>query len=388
MVSKCNYCGKEFYNAKGFCPHCGICINDNEYVKFTCPICKNVINYDSDFCGNCGFKITKDINYIIKESNSKSCPNCGNKNNMNAEFCGNCGKDLPLTSDLQLIECPDCKQMVRDDVNYCRFCGHNFLKEKKSLFAKKPKINSRFCQNCGKQISDADKSKFCSNCGTQIPINTKHKLNNFTIHEDYISLLTNKLLVPLSNEYNINFRQTPIRDYFKITKEQESHIFYRIIEKIKLTPNEDIVQYFKSTLDETKNNQENIENEIIKIATESITNSFNGLGLTSTEVFTIKDDYYETVETPVIQNKHGGLTKGVATLGFGLIGYAATSGVKQTVSTKQVLNKGDYLRSLVTISKKYITVKSFTDNSNVNKFNSTKGNLEKTIIYWQSFKRC
>ena len=99
-------------------------------MKFTCPICKNVINYDSDFCGNCGFKITKDINYIIKESNSKSCPNCGNKNNMNAEFCGNCGKDLPLTSDLQLIECPDCKQMVRDDVNYCRFCGHNFLKEK------------------------------------------------------------------------------------------------------------------------------------------------------------------------------------------------------------------------------------------------------------------
>jgi len=383
MVSKCSNCGKEFYNTKGFCPYCGIDINENEYAKFICPICKDSVDYNSDFCENCGFKITKDINYVIKESNSKSCPSCGSKNNMGAEFCEKCGKDLPLTSDLQLIECPDCKQMVRDDVNYCRFCGHNFLKEKKSLFGKKPKRNSRFCQNCGKQISDADQSKFCNNCGTRIPINTKHKLNNFILHEEYISMLTNRLLVPLSNEYNVNFRKTTIREYFNITKEQESHIFYRLIEKNRVSPNEDLVQYFKSILDETKNNSDNTVNEIIRVAKESLTNSFNGSGLTSTEVLTIKDDYYETVETPVLQNKHSGLTKGIATLGLGLIGYAATSGVKQTVSTKQVLNKGDYLHSLVTISKKYITVKSYTDDSSVNKFNSSKGNLNKTVIYWQ-----
>ena len=35
------------------------------------------------------FVIDKDLNYVIKESNTKSCPKCSNKNNIDAEFCGN-----------------------------------------------------------------------------------------------------------------------------------------------------------------------------------------------------------------------------------------------------------------------------------------------------------
>lgn len=384
MVYKCNNCGNEFYNSKGFCPHCGINItNNNENMKFLCPICNNMIDYDSVSCGNCGFKITKDVNYIIKESKSKSCQNCGYKNNMDAKFCENCGENLPLTSDLHLIECPDCKQKVRDDVNYCRFCGHSFLKEKRSLFPKRPNSLDRYCQNCGTRINISDRSRFCKNCGSGLPFDRKDVSNQFTNHEENIVLLTNQLFVPLSMKHNVNFRKVPIRDHFNISSEQESHIFYRIIEKSKNSPNEDMVSYFEHVLEETKGNSKDIEDAIIKNAMKSLTDSFNGLGLTSTEVLTIKDDYYETVETPVVQNKHGGLTKGVATLGLGLIGYAATSGVKQTTSTKKVFNKGDFLHSLMTISSEYIVVKTYTDNSNEKTFHSNRGNINKTVIYWQ-----
>ena len=192
MVYKCNKCGNEFYNVKGFCPHCGTNITNNKNMKFSCPICNNEIDYDSGVCGNCGFKITKDVNYIIKESKSKSCQNCGNKNNMDAKFCENCGENLPLTSDLHLIKCPDCKQKVRDDVNYCRFCGHSFLKEKRSLFPKRPNSSDRYCQNCGIRINISDKLRFCKNCGSGLPFDRKGVSNQFTNHEENIILLTNQ----------------------------------------------------------------------------------------------------------------------------------------------------------------------------------------------------
>lgn len=382
MALKCDNCGKELINSKGFCPYCGTKINDNSKKIFSCPACKVLVDYSSDFCANCGFKITKDLNYVINETNSKSCPNCNNKNNIDAEFCGKCGKSLPLVSNLEIIPCPDCKSQVRDDVNFCRFCGYDFNKGKKSFFSKKPQIFARYCQNCGNEVR-GNELHYCNNCGTKVPLNKEDVSNHFQLHEDYMIIFINKLIVPLSNEYKVNFRKTTIKDYFDLTKEQELHIIYLVNKKIKENPDDDIVQYFKSTLEETKNNYKNIEEAIFNKVKKKIAESFYGRGLYVSEVRTIRGDYYDTIETPIIQNKHGGLTKGAATLGFGLIGLAATSGVKQTTKTRQVLNKGSYLHRSVDVSDKYIVVKSYTDDSNHEGFLSDKGDIVKNVIYWK-----
>ncbi len=154
------------------------------------------------------------------------------------------------------------------------------------------------------------------------------------------------------------------------------------MKKIELNTEEDLISYFKEILEETRKNYENLELAITNRVKKFIINSFNGDGITISGVFSIKDDYYETIETPVIENKHSGFTKGVATLGFGLVGLAATSGVKQTTNTKKILNKGNYSHTQIVFSSKYIVVKSYVDDSKYNLFNSDKGNLNKTIIYW------
>ena len=154
-MANCSNCGTKLAYSARFCYVCGT-RNEDGPKSFICPICNNRIENNSDFCGNCGFKITKDLNYMIRESNSKSCLHCGNKNNIDAEFCGNCGKDLPLVSYLELIECPVCKSHVRDDVNFCRFCGHDLNKSKKSLFGKTPKkclSNSFFLSDLSDTVS-------------------------------------------------------------------------------------------------------------------------------------------------------------------------------------------------------------------------------------------
>lgn len=376
MKYKCEKCGEILSSPKGFCHICGAKTRIKLNKKFICPNCSNKVDYNSDFCGECGFKLTKDLNYVIRELQSKTCPHCGSKNNMDSEFCGKCGNNIPITSELKIISCPNCKKDVRDDVNFCRFCDHNFITNKTKLFSKTT-FPSQYCQNCGNKISNSSLSSFCEECGTAIP-------SNFTNHEQKQIKFINNFIVPLSKEYNVNFRKITLSQYFNLTHFQESHIIYLIMKKIELNKNEDLISYFKEILEETRKNYENLELAIINRVKKFIINSFNGDGIAISGVFAIKNDYYETIETPVIENKHSGLTKGVATLGFGLVGLAATSGVKQTTNTKKILNKGNYSHTQVVFSSKYIVVKSYVDDSKYNLFNSDKGNLNKTIIYWNN----
>lgn len=376
MKYECENCGEILFNPKGFCSRCGAKTHIKTNERFVCPVCNNKVDYNSEFCGECGFKLTKDLNYVIRELQSKTCPYCGSKNNMDSEFCGKCGNDIPITSKLKIIPCPNCKKEVRDDVNFCRFCGHNFITNKTPLFRKKTTFPSQYCQNCGNKISNSIVSPFCEECGTAIPsniINPEQKQQKFT----------NEFIIPLSKEYDTNFRKNTISQYFNLTQLQESHIIYLILKKIEIKrEDEDLISYFKEILKETKENYENPELAIINRVKNFIIKSFNEDGIAISGVFAIKNDYYETIETPIIENKHSGFTKGVATLGFGLVGLAATSGVKQTTDTKKILNKGNYSHIQVVFSSKYIVVKSYTDDSKYNLFNSDKGNLNKTIIYW------
>jgi predicted amidophosphoribosyltransferase len=376
MEYKCKNCGEILSHPQGFCSNCGAKTTIKSNKKFTCPLCGNMVDYNSDFCGECGFKLTKDLNYVIRELQSKTCPHCGSKNNMDSEFCGNCGNNIPMTSELEIITCPNCKKDVRDDINFCRFCGHNFITNKKLLFRKKAVFPIQYCQNCGNKISNSSVSSFCEECGTAIP-------SNITNHEQQQLKFINNFIVPLSKEYNVNFRKITLSQYFNLTHIQESHIIYLIMKKIEYgKDNDDLISYFKEILEETKKNYENLELAIINRVKHFLIKSFNENGIAISGVFAIKNDYYETVETPVIENKHSGFTKGVATLGFGLVGLAATSGVKQTIDTKKILNKGNYSHIQVVFSSKYIVVKSYIDDSKYNLFNSDKGNLNKTVIYW------
>lgn len=375
----CNNCGNQLYSDR-YCKKCGYKSPEIKN-KIKCPECGNLIG-DSDYCGKCGFKLTKNLNYVIRESNIKKCPKCSNKNNLDAEFCGNCGETLPLVSNMELIKCPECNHLVRDDTNFCRFCGHDFITNKNSLFKKKYNRNIGYCQNCGKKNIDLSKTPFCTDCGTKIPSNNNFYSSTSLDHETYYSTLTNGLIVPLSKHYNVNFRKTTLSDYFNISSFQESHLIYLIMNDLIIDYEINAIKRFKKYLDETIN-IDNPKKEILSHIESMLTDTFNNKGIEIFDIATIKRNYYKTVETPVIQNKHRGLTRGIATLGFGIVGLAATSGVKQTTATKQVLQKGKYTHRKITIKDEHIVLKTYEDSSQDLNFNSNWNNITKFVFNWE-----
>ena len=383
MALYCNDCGNEIIRSDRYCKHCGAKLTEWSSRKIKCPECGNFIEENSDFCGSCGFKLHKDLYYVIKESNTKACPKCSNKNNIDAEFCGNCGETLPITSNLELIKCPECNKLVREDVNFCRFCGHDFITNKIPLFKKKYRSTEAHCQNCGKKIINLKKSFYCDDCGTAIPSNFNHYATTGIPHEEYQLIFINKFIVPLSKHYNENFRKTTLSQYFDITPKQESHIIFLIMnDLVNENPNADVIENFKKYLEETTN-LEDPKKEILAHISSMLKEAFNNKGINISDLATIEGSYYKTIETPVVQNKHGGLTKGVATLGFGLVGLAATSGVKQTTATKKVLQKGKYTHRKITIKDKYVVLKTYEDNSADPYFKIGSDNITKVVFNWE-----
>ena len=382
MPLHCNNCGNTLRKSDRYCKQCGA-KSPNENVRTVkCPDCGTFIG-NSDFCSNCGSKLTKNLYYVIKESNTKTCSKCSNKNNLDAEFCGNCGKTLPLVSNMELVKCPDCGHLVREDVNFCRFCGRNLNTTKNSFFKRKFRPNETYCQNCGKKVINRNQANYCDDCGTFIPPLTTGYSTTMHPHEEYQLIFINKFIVPLSEHYNENFRKTTLSQYFNITQTQESHIIFLVMnDLIHEDLCIDVIERFKQYLEETKN-RKNSKEEILDEITTKLTDSFNNKGISISDLATIEDSYYKTVETPVVQNKHGGLTKGVATLGFGIVGLAATSGVKQTVSTKKVLQKGKYTHRKITFKKDHIVLKTYEDDFHGLNFNSEVNNINKIVFNWE-----
>lgn len=396
----CPECQNKNNHLNRFCEYCGSNFSQKDKEK---TVISNIIGDSRDIIKENVKNITetsvssnvvkKDINYAIRNTEVKSCPDCNNKNNIDAEFCGMCGKDLPLVTEMQIIECPDCGYEVRDDVNFCRFCGHNFKsiktsKESIKNFGRFFKANKDlishdviFCQNCGESMR-FNQSGHCINCVTQIPSSFKYGTTELK-HEVCQKLLVNDFFVPLSNEYKINFRKTTLSEYFDITYDQESHIIYLIIKKlIEDDKSTDIVDYFKKCLDETINRTD-IKQDILDLIEPVINDVFNSEGFDITFSSALKDSYYETIETPVIEDKHSGLTKGVATLGFGLVGLAATSGVKQTTSTQKVLKKGEYIHANININSENIILKSYVDKYKVASFAGNSNKVKKSVFKWE-----
>ena len=314
--------------------------------------------------------------------------------------------------EISLIECPDCKRTILDNVNYCRFCGHDFNEVidqssgRLSRFLKNPLrgavIDSlRYCTHCKGEIRDSN-IEFCPDCGTMVSFNDNFSLcscGNMTADphcrlcgyrirktisvEDYNQILYDKLIVPLSNNYNEDFSKIDLKKYFNLTSAQERHVIYRIMYAILFDElKEDTVDFFKRIVDETKN-YDNLEEAILYNIKSEIISSFYDDGIKYNRTSTVKSAHYENVETPVIQNKHGAGTKVLATVVAGPLGFVATSGVKQTNETKQVHVKGEYMHYEYLFNPTHISVKAYSNNSCVNSFSSEK-TTDKIVVKWEN----
>lgn len=176
-------------------------------------------------------------------------------------------------------------------------------------------------------------------------------------YENFQLLYINQILIPLSEHYNTNFRKIFIKDHFNISYDEESHILYLLIEYAICNPNENIIPYFEKILNETKENFKDIEKAVLNKVKPQIEELFNSEGLTFKNKKQISAAEYQTIKTPITTDKHGGGTKALATFGFGLLGYAASSGVKTEVKTEKVKTQdAKYCYTTINISKKYVDI--------------------------------
>lgn len=321
--------------------------------------------------------------------------------------------DVP---EVNLIECPDCKRTILDNVNYCRFCGHDFNEVSdesssrlsrfiKNTFKGVVLDDLRYCTECKAEIRDFE-ADFCENCGAVIPYQDikifcscgsvqyatycnlcsnagyKERLTS----EEFYQMWHNQVIIPLSKEYNKDLSKGELKQFFNLNNEQYNHIVYRMIYSIAHKKIEgEVTEFFKTILEETKNNYEDIEKSILNLVKQNIKDMFNNDGISAFYTSTIKEGYNETIKTPNVKNKHGAGTKVLATAVAGPLGYVATSGVKQETETEKIYHKGEYFHSKVIITNKNVSYLTYTD-QNSSGFNDNRTDISKIVVDWKEIK--
>ena len=322
-------------------------------------------------------------------------------------------------AEVNLIECPDCKRIILDNVNYCRFCGHDFNEVvdessgRLSRFLKNPLKGAviddlRYCIDCKADVRDYTKD-FCDNCGTVIPYqgvnifcscgsvqpdsrtycsvcSNKGRKKRLTAEEFY-QIWHNQVIIPLSNEYNKDLSKNNFKKYFNLSNEECNHIIYKIIYNLLFDKIEgNSLEFFKFIVEETKENYKDIEKAIMNLTEKTINEMFNSEGVSSFNNSTIQQAFTETIETPHIQNKHGTGTKVLATAVAGPLGFVATSGVKQETKTKQIQHKGKYFHQKVSLTKEKIIYETYEDNNSSGFKYSMNHDVSRIIIDWKDVK--
>ncbi|WP_299524346.1 SHOCT domain-containing protein [uncultured Methanobrevibacter sp.] len=129
------------------------------------------------------------------------------------------------------------------------------------------------------------------------------------------------------------------------------------MEYVLNNPNNDIIPYFKEILEKTREIFKDIEGYVLNKIKPQIEEWFNTTGFIFNNEKQISSEEYQIIKTPITTNKHGGGTKALATLGFGLIGYAASSGVKTEVKTEKIkTSDAKYCFTTINISNKYVDI--------------------------------
>ena len=228
--------------------------------------------------------------------------------------------------------------------------------------------DSIFCMNCGNKLKTNDSDDMGSSNDLDLSVE-ENKTIDYQYAEDYVdsddmdssndldlSVEENKTIEYLCTKYNINPESSS--DDLDITFSDgldrifsDNNFTIGQINKIKsfMEENDDEDSVKKLIQDEISNNKyrkQLLDNEyelLLEFSKKVMWDDLNGDGIsfikdnglktiTKTKMRTVKE------EVPVVKQKHGALTKGAATLGFGLIGLAGTSGVKTEMKTveKQV----------------------------------------------------
>ena len=187
-----------------------------------------------------------------------------------------------------------------------------------------------FCMNCGNKLKTNDSDDICSSND----LNQSFKENraiDYQYAEDYVG----------SDDFSANLDKIFSENNFTAGQIDKVNLF------IRLNDGENSIE--ELILDEISNNKypdklSDEEYELLldfskKIMMDDLNDEgvffIQDKGLTTvsvTEMKTVKE------EVPTVKQKHGTLAKGAATLGFGLVGLAGTSGVKTEMETveKQV----------------------------------------------------
>ena len=203
------------------------------------------------------------------------------------------------------------------------------------------------CPECN--FENDDESNFCVNCGNNLKIDNHDNITS--------SNISNQSFSERDEPKTIDYQYAESNDLTKYSSENLDRIFsenkFTIgqINKIKsfIKKNSDESSIEKLIQDEISNNKhpEELSDDeyelILEFSIKIMTDDLKETGIpflqdkgsktvTRTQMRTVQE------EVPVVKQKHGALTKGAATLGFGLIGLAGTSGVKTEMETveKQV----------------------------------------------------
>ena len=250
-----------------------------------------------------------------------------------------------------------------------------FKNKKEDIKIDNSKINEfklGFC-TCG-NLTD---SKYCDVCSQFISNKKKFSQSEFD------EILHDKIIIPLSSKYGINFEEISLKDHFNLDEDEESHILYRLMRAIVYEEiNEDISEFFENLLDETKKKKD-IEETIMDNIKSDIIEEFYNDGYVYDILLTTTPSGFVTVENSYIEEKHSTGAKVLATALIGPLGFVATSGVKRTTESKTEYVEGEYLHNQYSFDSDSIIVKSYSDNRNFNAFRP-KGEIDKLVISWNN----
>lgn len=154
---------------------------ENEKKKIYCSECLK-LNYDNDYCIDCGHKLR---NISNKYLNKFYCQNCGKMINHDDGYCGGCGRKIKLKGKLK--KCSVCGYWF--DGRYCINCGHDSINRSRLVLSQKYNFSDllkkssdelielrlpKKCPNCNSEHQIF--FNYCENCGTKLKKKLKIKL--------------------------------------------------------------------------------------------------------------------------------------------------------------------------------------------------------------------